>query len=92
MCKYFAQNINKKERKEIMKYAIIKSSNGSFAIESEWSDLTKAKAHYHAVCQTLWNASDVVTAKVMIVDEQLNCVEGYKEFIHHEQTEEPIVE
>ena len=71
-----------------MKYAIVKSSNGAFTIDSEWSDLTKAKVNFHAVCQTLWNAPDVVTAKVMIVDEQLNCVEGYREFIRHEQTEE----
>ena len=75
-----------------MKYAIIKSSNGAFTIDSEWSDLTKAKVQFHSVCQTLWNASDVLTAKVVLVDEQLNCVEGYAEYIHHEQTEEPITE
>ena len=67
-----------------MKYAIVKCSNGSFTIDSEWSDLTKAKVNFHAVCQTLWNAPDVVTAEVAIFDEQLDCVEGYKEFIHHE--------
>ena len=75
-----------------MKYAIIKCSNGSFAIDSEWSDLTKAKVQFHTVCRTLWNSADVKTAKIMIVDEQLNCVEDYREYIHHEQTEEPIVE
>ena len=75
-----------------MKYAIVKCSNGSFTIDSEWSDLTKAKVQFHSVCQTLWNATDVITAKVVLVDEQLNCVEGYAEFIHHEQTEEPIAE
>ena len=75
-----------------MKYAIIKCSNGAFTIDSEWSDLTKAKVQFHSVCQTLWNASDVLTAKVVLVDEQLNCVEGYAEYIHHEQTEEPISE
>ena len=67
-----------------MKYAIIKCSNGAFFIESEWADLTKAKVQFHAVCQTLWNAPDVVTAEVMIADEQLNCVDGYREFIHRE--------
>ena len=71
-----------------MKYAIIKCSNGAFTIDSEWTDLTKAKVQFHAVCQNLWNASDVVTAKIEIVDEQLNCVEGYAEFIKHEQTAE----
>ena len=75
-----------------MKYAIIKSSNGTFTIDSEWSDLTKAKVQFHTVCRTLWNSADVKTAKIMIVDEQLNCVEDYREYIHHEQTEEPIVE
>lgn len=75
-----------------MKYAVIKCSNGAFVIESEWSDLTKAKVQFHGVCQTLWNAPDVVTAKVMIVDELLNCVEGYREFIRHDPEPEPEVQ
>lgn len=69
------------------KYAVIKSINSAFTIDSEHEDLTQAKVRFHAVCQTLWNASDVVTAKVIIVDEQLNVVEDYREFIHHEQAE-----
>jgi hypothetical protein len=36
------------------------------------------------LCQTLWNAQDVITAEVMIVDENLDSVEGYKELIRHE--------
>jgi hypothetical protein len=28
----------------------------------------------------------------MIVDEQLNCVEDYREYIHHEQEPEPTPE
>lgn len=75
-----------------MKYAIIKCSNGGFAIESEWSDIIKAKVQFHGVCRTLWNSPDVLTAKVMIVDEQLNCVEGYREYIFHETEPEPVVE
>jgi hypothetical protein len=70
-----------------MKYAIIKSSNGAISVDSEFSELEKAKVRFHGVAQTLWNAEDVLTAKVMIVDEQLNCVEDYREFIHHEQPE-----
>lgn len=70
-----------------MKYAIIKVVNGNFTIDSEWgTDLTAAKTAFHGVCQMLWNAPDVVSAYVMIVDEQLDCVEGYKEFIHHALT------
>lgn len=68
-----------------MKYAIIKVSNGSFTIDSEWGDnLTGAKVAFHSLCQTLWNAPDVASAMVMIADENLDAVEGYKEYIHHE--------
>lgn len=67
-----------------MKYAIIKVINGNYFIHSEGiTDLAGAKTQFHSLCQTLWSAPDVVKAYVMIVDEQLDCVEGYKEYIHH---------
>ena len=77
-----------------MKYAIIKVINGNYFIHAEGiTVLSNAKTQFHGLCQTLWNASDVISAYVMIVDEQLDVVEGYKEYIHHEpapveQTEE----
>ena len=68
-----------------MKYSIIKVVNGNFSIDSEWGEnLTGAKTAYHGLCQTLWNTADVITAYVMIADEQLDAVDGYKERIHHE--------
>ena len=68
-----------------MKYAIIKVINGSYFIHAEGiTTIEGAKVQYHGLCQTLWNATDVVTAKVMIVNENLECVEGYSEAIHHE--------
>lgn len=68
-----------------MKYAIIKCTNGNFAVHSEGiTDLANAKTQFHGLCQTLWNAPDVITASVMIVDENLKCVDMYKEFIVHE--------
>ena len=71
-----------------MKYAIIKCINGNFFIHAEGiTAIESAKVQFHGLCQTLWNASDVITAYVMIVDEQLDVVEGYKEFIHHDQGE-----
>lgn len=70
-----------------MKYAIIKCINGNFSIDSELGNLNSAKVQFHALCQTLWNAPDVITAHVMIADEQLDVVEGYKEYIHHEPAE-----
>lgn len=72
-----------------MKYAIIKCINGNFSVHSETSELNSAKVQFHSVAQALWNAPDVITAKIEIVDEQLDCVEGYKEFIHHDPEPEP---
>lgn len=68
-----------------MKYAIFKSVNGNYFVHAEGiTSLSSAKTQFHGLCQTLWNASDVLTACVMIVDEELCCVEGYKEFIRHD--------
>ena len=67
-----------------MKYAIIKSINGNYFIHAEGiTDLANAKTQFHGLCQTLWDAKDVLTATVAIVNEQLNIVDGYKEYIHH---------
>lgn len=68
-----------------MKYAIIKCINGNYFIHAEGiTELNNAKINFHNLCETLWNTPDVITAKVMIVDEQLNCVEDYREYIYHE--------
>ena len=67
-------------------YAIIKVINGNFFIHSEGiTELAAAKTQYHALCQTLWNAPDVIKAYVELVDVQLDVVEGYKEYIHHSE-------
>lgn len=67
-----------------MKYAIIKVINGNYSVHAEGiTDVTNAKTQFHGLCQTLWNAPDVITACVKIVDEQLDNVEGYREFITH---------
>lgn len=71
-----------------MKYAIIKVINGNYSIHAEGiTDIGKAKVNFHGLCQTLWNADDVLTACVMITDENLNVVEGYREFISKVVTE-----
>lgn len=68
-----------------MKYSIIKVINGNYFIHAEGiTDLANAKTTFHGLCQTLWSAPDVITAYVMIADEQLDAVDGYKERIHHE--------
>lgn len=74
-----------------MKYAILKVINGNYFVHAEGiATVAQAKVVYHGLCQTLWNAADVITAYVMIADEQLDVVEGYKEYIHHEAA--PVVE
>ena len=67
-----------------MKYAIVKVINGNYSIHAEGiTDLANAKTQFHGLCQTLWNAPDVIKAEVKIMDENLDCVEGYAEFISH---------
>lgn len=67
-----------------MKYAIVKTINGNYSIHAEgFTDMSDAKVSYHGICSTLWNASDVITACVMIVDENLDTLPGYKEFVSH---------
>ena len=67
-----------------MKYAIVKCTNGNFSVHAEgFTNLSNAKVAYHGLCQTLWNASDVVTASVAIVDEHFSIVEPYREYISH---------
>jgi hypothetical protein len=68
-----------------MKYAIIKVINGNYFIHAEGiTDLANAKTQYHGLCLTLWNADEVLSAYVEIVNEQLDVVDGYKEYIHHD--------
>lgn len=73
-----------------MKYAIIKIINGNYFIHAEGiTDITNAIMQFHGLCQSLWNAPDVLSACVIIVDENLDIVSSstgmYKEFIAHSE-------
>ena len=71
-----------------MNYAVISNVNGNFKIESEHGDnLQAAIVNFHQKCASFWNASDVETAKVEVVDEALNVVDGKSEFISHVEPE-----
>lgn len=78
-----------------MIYYVIHVSNGNLQIPSitEYDNLDSAKVNYHQRCATLWNEPSVITGYVALMDNQLDIVEGYKEFIHHEvqPTPEPVV-
>lgn len=77
-----------------MKYAIVKVINGNYSIHAEgYTDKSAAKVVYHQVCASLWNAEDVQTACIKIVDENLDTVDGYKDFINKIEPEpEPTPE
>lgn len=71
-----------------MKYAVIKCVNGSYSIHAEgFTDIASAKVSFHGLCQTLWNAQDVIAGAAMIVNEQFEIVDGYKELIKHVEQE-----
>lgn len=67
-----------------MKYAVVKAINGNYFIHSEgFTDIEKAKINFAQLWETLMNAEDVATACLMIVDENLDRVEGYRELVVH---------
>ena len=74
-----------------MKYAIIKCTDTNFAVHGEYPTIEAAKIDFHQFSAALWNDPSTEKATIKIVDEQLDCAEGYREFIHHEteQTNEP---
>ena len=70
-----------------MKYAIITVTNGTFLVREEGiQTVEQAKQRYHYWCNLLWNDAPTLNAYVAIIDNQLDVVEGYKEFIYHEST------
>lgn len=72
-----------------MKFAVLKCINGNFTVHAEgFTDLGKAKVSFHGLCQTLWNADDVITASVIIVNENFYEVTGYHEIIDKSVSEE----
>lgn len=68
-----------------MKYAVLACINGSYTVHAEgFTSLDKAVVNYHSYCAALWNDTNPVSATVMICDEQLDAVNGYKERIVHD--------
>lgn len=65
-----------------MKYAVICVSNGNFSVVSEFAEKDKAIVNFHATCTNLWNAPDVVSACVVVVNEKMQIVKI--EYIHYD--------
>ena len=73
-----------------MKYAVEKVVNGNYAIDSEHDENRQsAFVSFHNLCASLWNSSDVITATVRVIDENLNTVEAKIEYINHPEEPEP---
>lgn len=69
----------------MMKLAIINCVNGNFSVIAEGIETDQAaRVAFHDRCKILWNAPDVLTGEVAVVDEQLDVYQGLKELIHHE--------
>lgn len=68
-----------------MKISVISVINGNFKVEAEYqqAQLQGAIVFFHQKCATLWNAQDVETATVKIVDENLNVIADKSEMIQH---------
>lgn len=56
-----------------MKYAVIQVSNGNFSIASEWTEKEDKKAFVNLlnIAAALWNAEDVQSGCVAVVDEEM---------------------
>ena len=65
-----------------MKYALISCINGNFAVKSEHGTKKAGIIAFNQMSASLWNADDVITARLNLVDENLYVVDGkYTEVI-----------
>ena len=68
-----------------MKLALVNCVNGNFSIVAEGiTSEQAARVQFHDRCKTLWNASDVITGEVAVLDEQLDVYMALKELIRHD--------
>ena len=68
-----------------MKLAVIQCVNGAYSVIAEGITTEQAAlVAFHDRAKILWNAPDVITGEVAIVDEQLDVYKGHKELITHE--------
>ena len=78
-----------------MKYSLIACTNGNFAVKSEHGENKQAAlVAFHQLSASYWNAPDVTSAMIKVVDENLDTVDGKMEYITHDVQPviEPVVE
>lgn len=70
------------------KLNVLQNVEGNITNVSTWVDnITGAKKAYHDRCGLLWGEKDVTNAVVILVDENMDTVDGCKEYIKKEATE-----
>lgn len=65
-----------------MKYVVEQSASSNIIVVSEWTDKNKAKQAFHDTCRLLYSDADTTKAVVAILDENLDIVDGCKEYIN----------
>jgi hypothetical protein len=62
---------------------VIQKVNGNIVVKTTWADDNKAgaKKSFHDVCGLLYADKDTTSGVVAILDDNLDVVEGCKEFI-----------
>ncbi len=65
-----------------MKYDVIQKVNGNIVVVSTWTDnLSGAKKAFHDRCALLYSDAETTSGVVAILDDNLDVVDGMKEFI-----------
>ena len=76
-----------------MKYSLIACTNGNFAVKSEHGENKQAAmVAFHQLSASYWNAPDVTSAMIKVVDENLDTVDGKMEYITHDAIAPVVVE
>ena len=62
---------------------VIQKVNGNIVVKTTWADDNKAaaKQSFHDVCRLLYSDKDTTSGVVAILDDNLDVVDGCKEFI-----------
>lgn len=64
------------------KYDVVQKVDGNLVIKSTWIDnLVGAKQAFHDTCKALYADKDTTSGVVAILDDNLDVVEGKKEYI-----------
>lgn len=65
-----------------MKYDVVQKVNGNIVVKSTWDDnKSGAIKAFHDVCSALWADAETTSGVVAILDDNLDVVDGKKEFI-----------